>query len=117
MRPENVHGYTFPNALTSFAVEERSKDHFTVVILSLVVFINFLSIYELSPTFVVKRLTSFCTVESYPAVQLTVSVCGAVDLIDAFESSTTHMLQSTWCCIRRVITQCKSYNGKLFLRG
>ena len=40
MRPENVHGYTFPNALTSFAVEERSKDHFTVVILSLVVFIT-----------------------------------------------------------------------------
>ena len=39
MRPENVHGYTFPNALTSFAVEERSKDYFTVVILSLVVFI------------------------------------------------------------------------------
>ena len=41
MRPENVHGYTFPNALTSFAVEERSEDHFTVVILSLVVFITF----------------------------------------------------------------------------
>ena len=40
MRPENVHGYTFPNALTSFAVEETSKDHFTVVILSLVVFIT-----------------------------------------------------------------------------
>ena len=28
MRPENIHGYTFPNALTSFAVEERFKDHF-----------------------------------------------------------------------------------------
>ena len=40
MRPENVHGYTFPNALTSFAVEETSKDHFIVVILSLVVFIT-----------------------------------------------------------------------------
>ena len=39
-RPENVHGYTFPVALTSFAVEERSKDHFTLVILSLVVFIT-----------------------------------------------------------------------------
>ena len=77
MRPENVHGYTFPNALSSFAIEERSKDHFTVVILSLVVFITSdetLSICELSPTFVVKRLTSVCTVVSYPAVQLTVSV-------------------------------------------
>ena len=40
MRPENVHGYTFPNALTSFAAEERSKDNFTLVILSLVVFIT-----------------------------------------------------------------------------
>ena len=34
------HGYTFPNALTSFTVEERSKDHFTVVTLSLVVFLT-----------------------------------------------------------------------------
>ena len=25
-------GHTFPNALTSFSVEETSKDHFTVVI-------------------------------------------------------------------------------------
>ena len=39
MRPENEHVGTFPNALTSFALEERSKDHFTMVILLLVVFI------------------------------------------------------------------------------
>ena len=44
-------------------------------------------------------------------------VCGAVDLIDVFKSGTTHMLQSTQFCIRRVVTQCKSYNGKLFFRG
>ena len=40
MRPENEHGYTFSNALTSFAIEERSKDHFTVVIMSLVLVIT-----------------------------------------------------------------------------
>ena len=40
MRPENVHGYIFPNGLTSFAVEERSKDYFTVVVLSLIIFIT-----------------------------------------------------------------------------
>ena len=79
MRSENVHGYTFPNALTSFALEERSKDRFTMVILSLVVFITsdempviLRTITNLRyKTFVIKRL---CTVTSYSAVQLTVSV-------------------------------------------
>ena len=75
MRPENVHGYTFPNTPTSFTVEERSKDHFTVVYMSLVVFLTSdETACELSPTFDIKRLTSFCTMASYPAVQLTVSV-------------------------------------------
>ena len=77
MTPENVHGYTFPNALTSFTLEERSEDHFTVVILSLVVFIT---------SDETACQSANCHQPSYPAVQLTVqccSVCGAVDLIDA----------------------------------
>ena len=73
MRPENVHGYTFPNALTSFAVEERSKDHYIVVILSLVLFITSDETACQSANGH-QPLTSFCTVASYPAVQLTVSV-------------------------------------------
>ena len=34
MRPKNVHRNIFPNALTSFAAEDRSRDHFNVILLS-----------------------------------------------------------------------------------
>ena len=83
MTPENVHGYTFPNALTSFALEERSKDHFTVVILSLVVF---LTSEETVTNLRYKTFDIFlhCGVLSSDSVDCECySVCGAVDLIDA----------------------------------
>ena len=96
MRPENVHGYTFPNALTSFAIEERSKDHFTVVILSLVVFITSDETAFQSTNCHQPSLSQHCGILSSGSVDCgCCSVCGAVDLIDAFKSGTTHMLQST----------------------
>ena len=79
---------------------------------------NYLSICELSPTFVVKRLTSCCTVASYPAVQLTVSVARfVVQLIWSMLLKVALHICCNEVCKRRVVTQCKSYNGKLFFRG
>ena len=101
MRPENVHGYTFPNALTSFAIEERSKDRFTMVILSLVVFITSDEMPVNQRTITNLRYKTFdifvhCDNLFSGSVDCECcSVCGAVDLIDAFKSGTTHMLQST----------------------
>ena len=102
MRPENVNGYTFPNALTSFTEEERSKDHFTVFILSLVIFITSDETTCQSANCHQPSLKTFdiflhCGILSSGSVNCECcSVCGAVDLIDAFKSGTTHMLQRSF---------------------
>ena len=70
MRPKNVHRKIFPNALTSFAAEDRSRDHFSVILSSFVVFRSVEMITSNETTnpvehhLVVKRSISFFTVAS-----------------------------------------------------
>ena len=88
MRSNTSNRKTVRNALTSFAVEDRSKGHFRVIPLPFVVFwscwwrpmnrmntANWVNLIVNGRTaqrhhLPVKRSTSFCSTASYPTVQL-----------------------------------------------